>query len=406
MIPGNELAQGLLGAASCDESLSAIGNLWRKLARGLQGPPHDKSALPRPEKKKLWRLLQMESALACNLRCVMCPWIGVRASAPHGGIMAQKTWEAIRPHLAQIFSIDFTGGGEPLLQPRLAEWMLEAKSAGCETGILTNGLLLDEERARKLIDTGLDWVCVSIDAADKDQYERIRVGSDFEKVCENIKNISRIRSRGIPKTMINFVMMEANFHRLKDIVRLADRLGVDQINFKQCEVSRGEHGKARGLFVREESREIRRFRKELSAAQALAAKLSIQTTASAFTPSEQPVCDQDPRDSVFVSVDGRVSPCINLAYGGPTTFLGQEVILPSTHYGRLPDRDLLELCGTDSCREYRERFQERVRAYENSLSASLMGGSCPTPERLREEAVKKMPEAPEGCKICHYLYGI
>jgi MoaA/NifB/PqqE/SkfB family radical SAM enzyme len=406
MIPGNDLTPRLSSAVRCGKSFSAIGGFWRKVVGGLQRPPRDKSAPTRLEKKRRWRLLQVESALACNLRCIMCPWIKVRGSALHGGIMAPETWAAIRRHLDEVLSIDFTGGGEPLLQPRLAEWMQDAKTAGCETGILTNGLLLDEERARRLIDVGLDWLCVSIDGADRAQYERIRVGSNFEKVCENLANVSRIRSRGIPKTMINFVMMTANFHQIKDIVKLADRLGVDQVNFKQCEVSRGEHGKAQGLFGRERSREIKRFAKELSAAQALAAKLSIQTTASAFTPSEQPVCDQDPRDSAFVSFDGSVSPCISLAYGGPTTFLGQEVILPSTHYGRLPDRDLLELCETDTCRSYRERFQERVRAYKNSFSASLMGGSCPTPEKLHEEAVKKMPEAPEGCKVCHYLYGI
>jgi hypothetical protein len=101
-----------------------------------------------------------------------------------------------------------------------------------------------------------------------------------------------------------------------------------------------------------------------------------------------------------------VSPCINLSYGGLTTFLGREVVLPFEHYGRLPDRDLLELWEADACRSYRERFQERARTYESSFLASLMGGTFPTPERLREEAAKKMPEAPEGCRVCHYLYGL
>ncbi len=320
--------------------------------------------------------------------------------------MAQEIWEAIRPHLSEVLSIDFTGGGEPLLQPRLAEWMREAKVAGCETGILTNGTLLDEERARQLIDAGLDWLCVSIDGARKEEYERIRGGSSFEKVCKNLETVSRIRPRAVPKTMINFVMMTANFHQFEDIVRLTARLGVDQVNFKQCEVSRGEHGKAHGLFDREESREIRRFRKELARARTLAAKLSVQTTASGFTPAEQPVCDQDPRDSAFIGFDGRVAPCISMAYGGLTTFLGREVVMPSVHYGRLPDRDFLELWATDTCKYYRERFLDRAREYEGSFFASLVGGSLRTPERLQEEAVKSMPEAPEGCRVCHYLYGI
>ena len=40
--------------------------------------------------------------------------------------------------------IDFSGGGEPLLHPNLADWIAEAKQAGCKAGFLTNGSLLDE----------------------------------------------------------------------------------------------------------------------------------------------------------------------------------------------------------------------------------------------------------------------
>jgi len=56
--------------------------------------------------------------------------------------MQPEIWAAIRPHLPHVQSVDFTGGGEPLLQPRLVEWVSEANAAGCEQGVLTNGRLL------------------------------------------------------------------------------------------------------------------------------------------------------------------------------------------------------------------------------------------------------------------------
>jgi hypothetical protein len=86
----------------------------------------------------------------------------------------------------------------------------------------------------------------------------------------------------------------------------------------------------------QETKEIRRLKKSLDKARRLAKKLNITTTAFAFTPEERPVCEQDPRDSIFIRHDGLVAPCINLAIGGPTTFLGNEVIMPDAHYGRLP----------------------------------------------------------------------
>ncbi len=386
------------------------GSIFSKILSALFGISHR----PEPhgtmhaqsEAKRRWRLLQVESALACNIRCIMCPWKDYRANAEHRGIMPGKIWDAIRPILRHVQSVDFTGGGEPLLQPLLAQWVEDAKSAGCETGILTNGLLLSRDIAHKLISVGLDWICVSIDAADKAEYERIRVGSNFEKVCENLANIGEIRSRGIPKTMINFVIMKSNIHQLDDMVRLVADLAVDQINFKQCEVIRGEHGKGLGVFGREETAETRRLKKTLSRAQKLAHALGVQTTVSSLWPSQRPVCEQDPRDSMFVRYDGLVAPCISLANGGVTTFLGQEAAMPSVIYGRLPDDDLLELWDTETCAFYRERFERRVRAYEETFIQGLLSDSLRTPQRMHELAVQRMADAPEGCRICHFLYGI
>ena len=76
-----------------------------------------------PDLKRRWRLLQVESTIACNLRCIMCPWREIAKNVENRGIMTQEIWQAIRPHLAEIQSVDFTGGGEPLLQPRLLEWI-------------------------------------------------------------------------------------------------------------------------------------------------------------------------------------------------------------------------------------------------------------------------------------------
>ncbi len=359
-----------------------------------------------PTSKRRWRLLQVESAIACNLRCVMCPWREIAKNAENTGIMTQEIWEAVLPHLPEALSVDFTGGGEPLLQARLVEWIGDAHAAGCETGILTNGLLLTEKKARQLIDAGINWICFSMDGATAGIYEAIRIGSDFEKVCQNLANIAKLRINNVPKTMINFVLMPMNFHQVEEIVRLARRLVVDQVNFKQCDVVRGEQGKGYGLFAIEKTKEIRRLEKALAKARRLAKKLNIKTTAFPFVPEEQPVCDQDPRNSLFILHDGSVAPCISLALGGQTTFLGQDVVMPTVHYGRLPEKDLTQLWETDVCRFYRERFERRVRAYDEVIVGSSLGATWPKLQEIYHSARQAMPEAAEGCKICHYLYNI
>lgn len=386
--------------------LSVAALIFPKLVDRRLAPIRDKVVKTKSLKKRRWRLLQVESSIACNLRCVMCPWKEISKQAKNRGLMSQEVWEAIRPYLSDVRTIDFTGGGEPLLQPRLAEWISEAKSAGCETGILTNGFLLEKELAQKLIGAGLDMICVSMDGATQDIYSKIRIGSDFERVCKNLSDIADIRAGKVPKTMINFVLMTINFHQVEEMVRLAASLGVDQVNFKQCDVVRGEHGKGYGLFGTKETKEIRRLKRALSKARGLAKKLKVQTTAFPFTPEERPVCEQDPRDSFFIRYDGAVGPCINLAIGGPTTFLGNDVTMPTVHFGQLPDQDLMGLWETETCNFYRERFQNRVKAHEDAILQSLVGGSGSSREKTLEAAIKAMPEAPEGCKVCHYLYDI
>jgi short-subunit dehydrogenase/MoaA/NifB/PqqE/SkfB family radical SAM enzyme len=362
------------------------------------------------EKKSLksrpWRLFQVESAIACNLKCVMCPWREIARKAENRGVMTPEVWAAIRPYLDRVHSVDFTGGGEPLLQPRLAQWISDASQAGCETGFLSNGLLLKEGKLKNILTAGINWICISMDGATADMYNKIRVGSDFERVCENVANIARLRKGSLPKTMINFVLMDMNAHQMEDIVELADRLGVDQVNFKQCDVIRGQEGKGFGLFASQETKEIRRLQKSLDKARRLAKKLNIETTAFAFTPQELAVCEQDPRDSLFIRHDGTVAPCINLALGGPTTFLGKEVIMPSVHYGRLPNDDLMDLWETQSCQSYRKKFQERVEKYDHYVMNGLLGGGGGNRAKVLEDARKVMPAPPQGCNVCHYLYDI
>lgn len=379
---------------------------WVRSRLTLREYRPSRQAQSEPGEARPWRLLQVESSFACNLRCVMCPWPDYARRAENQGLMRPEIWDALRPHLRRVHSIDFTGGGEPLLQPELPGWVAEAHSAGCETGLLTNGFLLSEARSRQLMQAGIDWICISMDGADRQMYEQLRIGSSFDRVCGNVSGLARLRSGSTPKLMINFVMMDMNIHQVEDMVRLAARLGVDQLNFKQCDVIRADRGKGLGLFEREESPAIRKLVLRLEAARKLASKLGIHTTATSFTAEEQPVCDQDPRDSMFVRYDGSVAPCINLAVGGPTTFLGRDVRFPQVHYGSVLQQDLRELWHTEKCRFYRERFRSRVQSLDGGILEGLIGHTSFDRGKYLLEAKKKMPAPPAGCEVCHYLYDL
>jgi MoaA/NifB/PqqE/SkfB family radical SAM enzyme len=288
----------------------------------------------------------------------------------------------------------------------LADWVGEAKSAECKTGFLTNGLHLNMQISDRLVNAGLDWIAVSISGATADIHEAIQKGSDFELVCANLMGIASNKVGKAPRIIINFTITPLNCHQVEEVITLGGQLRVDQVNFKQCDIIKGQRIKEYGLFTSKETKAFRQLKKILSKARRAANKLKINTTAFSFIPDEQPVCEQDPRNSLFIHHDGAVAPCINLGGGGSTVFLGRKVTMPTVHYGHLPAQNLMDLWETETCKSFRKRFQDRVRAYDTVLAKSSFESSWPKLQEALQAAKESMPETPEGCGVCNYLYDI
>lgn len=387
--------------------LAALWPGWReRKSRRLRDWARARPSDHTPREERRWQLVQIETSIACNLECVMCPWTCERDGARNEGLMPERVWQTVAPHLDRIASLDFSGGGEPLLHPRLFDRMAEAKAARCRVGFLTNGTMMGEASMRRILEIGVDWVAVSIDGATAEVYESIRKGASFETVCGNLKRLAVERSGGHPRLMINFLMMPATVFQLEEMVRLSACLGVDVLQLKQADVSRGEAGSGFALFHHRDDKQLHQLRRAVHRAQRLGEKLGIEVTQPGFQPEEVPICGQDPRTSLFVRFDGVVAPCINLAIGGPSSFLGEPVEFPAVHYGRLPENTLTEIWNSDLCRFYRKTFNERERAHEKALAGEDFPPDLHAMQEAFSRAIDAMPPAPEGCRTCHYLYGL
>lgn len=138
--------------------------------------------------------LDIETSSACNLRCPMCSCTveqnkGInRAYNP--GFMSMELFKKVLDDAAEVgvYSIKLNWRGEPLLNPNIVEMVQYAKKKGIiDIMINTNAVLLDEKIGRGLIEAGLDKIFFSVDSIDKEKYEKIRIGANFEKVIHNIK---------------------------------------------------------------------------------------------------------------------------------------------------------------------------------------------------------------------------
>lgn len=100
--------------------------------------------------------------------------------------------------------------GEPFLHPRLMDMINYAKSKKILDVIVnTNGTLIDEEKSKEILDSGLDRIIISIDAVTEQIYNQIKFGSDFKLVNKNINYlIEQKEKRGLSSPTVIVQMID------------------------------------------------------------------------------------------------------------------------------------------------------------------------------------------------------
>lgn len=154
--------------------------------------------------------IDIECAFGCNLRCTMCP-LGDRPANLPGRPACLMSEDLFARVLEQISArpriVHLNIMGEPLLNPRLPEFVRAAKRRGHCVVFNTNGALMDDGLALRLVRAGVDRVCFSLDGFEKATYESLRLGATREHVFANVRNFAR-RNRGRGITMIKFLVSD------------------------------------------------------------------------------------------------------------------------------------------------------------------------------------------------------
>lgn len=147
---------------------------------------------------------EIETVNACNARCPMCT-IGdwQRHSPVMKDDLFKKIADEISEHADHVKRVSLYRDGEPLLDKRLPDRIAYLKAAGIKrVGIATNVSLLDERRATNILKAGIDEVIMSVDSLQKNVFEEMRHGLEFETVLENALGFVRLRDRLRPQTSI------------------------------------------------------------------------------------------------------------------------------------------------------------------------------------------------------------
>ena len=81
----------------------------------------------------------------------------------------------------------------------------------------SNGSLLTENRAKSIIDSGLDEIYISFDAASESVFKKIRPGIDFTIIEDNIRSFQRLKKKlgsRFPLLYLSFVKCPDNTYEI------------------------------------------------------------------------------------------------------------------------------------------------------------------------------------------------
>lgn len=138
--------------------------------------------------------LIVETTNLCNAKCTMCiiPVMGRTRGSMSQELFGKIIEDASRSGI-RLISLQHIG--EPLIDEKLFDRIRLIKKYGLKVMFHTNGSLLDVEKAKLILETGVDIVGISLDAFSKETYQSVRKGLSFEEVKRNVINLMDIKKR-------------------------------------------------------------------------------------------------------------------------------------------------------------------------------------------------------------------
>jgi pyruvate-formate lyase-activating enzyme len=194
-------------------------------------------------------VLHFELTNICNLRCPYC-YTGRGVYETEKGYLAFENFKRVVDEMFdKLILARLDGYGESFLHPDVFAMIRYLHHRNVVSSLSTNFNTLEPRNMDELVDSGLDYLIIALDGAEKATYERNRVGGSFDKVVENIKAVvARRQAMGsrTPYLEIQFLLFESTVAQLDQMRELAASLGVDRLLVKEarCEQNAHERKKA------------------------------------------------------------------------------------------------------------------------------------------------------------------
>ena len=347
----------------------------------------------------------------CNLNCSTCMRNVWNVEYGH---MPEEMFEQLLnglgncPEKSEIF---IGGYGEPLSHPNILQLVERAKRRGFPVVMITNGVLLTEAVASRLIDLKLDMLWVSLDGASAECYADVRLGDMLPVVLSNLVHLRSLKYQrfglsiwsGYPRLGIAFVAMKRNIHDLGEVIRIGSRLGAIEFSVSNV-LAHNASMLEENLYTRSldmiAGQDIRPTihvpqmdiePQTLKALGEVMRDLNQLEFTGSYLNHNVDQCPFLEKGSMAVRRDGKVSPCLPLLYTHEH-YLGDRKRISHEYFvGDVRENGLLDIWNNSDYRTLRKRLQDF------DFSPCVVCNSCEMALENREDCFGNTQPTCGGC---------
>ena len=230
----------------------------------------------------------------CNLRCSHC--ITACGEAPDSEMSTEAALLAVKRMAELGCSRLMVTGGEPLVREDILTILKACKSRGIELGLLTNGFTVNRYIVSELSSL-ISSVGVSLDGAAERTHDTIRGRGSFKKACRAILHLSKT----LP-VIVHVTVSSNNFREVEATIKKAMKLGASRVHVSEISIF-GRAGKNRSVLALDSDQR----------------KILLRLAENKAEGGEY-LCKID-FSAVYLSYDGFVYPCSEVAIKKPNRFL-------------------------------------------------------------------------------------
>ncbi|WP_159013570.1 radical SAM protein [Acidisoma sp. S159] len=247
--------------------------------------------------------LKIELTTKCNFKCGFCYGRHVK----QGTVNATDVYKLIE-RFANMRELELTGEGESLLLPELPDIVAFAAARGIHVRLGTNGSLLTPTLSRRLIESGLKELTVSLETLDPERFTEIRARGNLKGILNSLSIfIATKRELGRDvKVSLWMTILKESLNQIEDVEALALSMGLDSVEYQTLNTM--------DQYSQYYSQEFLRnvlTKKDLAAFRVEAGPVLRRVIDSLLQEKSSKRC-LAPTEMIRVGWQGHVTPCCNL----------------------------------------------------------------------------------------------